>query len=493
MTNDAKSGPSIANPVCPSISSMMWPTPPSPSPASPPPLTPPPGAVPSESNHLINVTNVSGLPTPFLTPPPSIPSPPSFPPCAPPSTPPSLPPSVPPSPPPAYLAAWDEYTSDILARPEGVQEACKPMRFPARAPYRGVAVLFHGFTSCPQEMALLAPPLSNHGFDVIMPLNAGHGNSIRFKRDASGWLYSYLGLAWSTFALLLISVCAGCFTAQSCPPGNCPKACTKGGSCFIFAQGRICGPKWRVRWIILSASLATLLLVFSVVGIIIVWSHGDDVALCLDIGTFKIGCDGHAEYNSNLPRALDGHVDVVDRINGIVAMAPGKHLVAGLSLGGNYATYASTALAVDGSALYDRALIMAPFMGLPGIDLVLGPTNLLGFGEVSLYWGEDCQKERQNGRGGYCSMALSHMKAARDFGRAASKLVAQNMPNNLIVQLVLVQGDGSVDNSAIEKLRKLYAASSVTVDACLIDAVINETSYHSLISTWNNVGVDKYW
>jgi len=186
-------------------------------------------------------------------------------------------------------------------------------------------------------------------------------------------------------------------------------------------------------------------------------------------------------------------VDVVDRINGIVAMAPGKHLVAGLSLGGNYATYASTALAVDGSALYDRALIMAPFMGLPGIDLVLGPTNLLGFGEVSLYWGEDCQKERQNGRGGYCSMALSHMKAARDFGRAASKLVAQNMPNNLIVQLVLVQGDGSVDNSAIEKLRKLYAASSVTVDACLIDAVINETSYHSLISTWNNVGVDKYW
>ena len=58
----------------------------------------------------------------------------------------------------AFIDAWNQYASETLARPEGVRAGCEPMRFPARgASYRGVAVVWHGFSSCPQAPHGLEP------------------------------------------------------------------------------------------------------------------------------------------------------------------------------------------------------------------------------------------------------------------------------------------------------------------------------------------------
>ena len=54
-----------------------------------------------------------------------------------------------------------------MARPEGVRPGCEPLRFPATTTYRGVAVIHHGFSSCPQEMAVLGPPLADKGYDGL--------------------------------------------------------------------------------------------------------------------------------------------------------------------------------------------------------------------------------------------------------------------------------------------------------------------------------------
>jgi hypothetical protein len=87
-----------------------------------------------------------------------------------------------------FVAAWDAYTARVLGRPEGVRLGCEPMRFPATSSYRGVAVLYHGFSSCPQEMAALGPALAAKGYDAVFPLLPAHGNELRYVPNAPNFL-----------------------------------------------------------------------------------------------------------------------------------------------------------------------------------------------------------------------------------------------------------------------------------------------------------------
>ena len=75
-----------------------------------------------------------------------------------------------------YVAAWDSYVADTMGRPQGVRQDCAPMRFPAVGkPFKGVAVVWPGFSSCPQEVALVGPPLAavNDGGCTVSPTSAG--------------------------------------------------------------------------------------------------------------------------------------------------------------------------------------------------------------------------------------------------------------------------------------------------------------------------------
>lgn len=48
-------------------------------------------------------------------------------------------------------AAWRDYVDGLEL--EALQDGCRPFRseLPPGVDYRGVAVLFHGFTACPQQ------------------------------------------------------------------------------------------------------------------------------------------------------------------------------------------------------------------------------------------------------------------------------------------------------------------------------------------------------
>ena len=84
---------------------------------------------------------------------------------------------------PSSLELWDAYVNDTTTAAVtqgGLQPACVPQRLAAAAgvPFAGTAVLFHGFSACPQQHLRMAPLLAAEGFDVLMPLTPGHGNAL---------------------------------------------------------------------------------------------------------------------------------------------------------------------------------------------------------------------------------------------------------------------------------------------------------------------------
>jgi len=76
-------------------------------------------------------------------------------------------------------AQWDVYVKKVLAdAPHGLQQSCMPRRFkPTKGVTRGLAVLFHGYSACPQQFDELSPLLADQGFEVLVPLIPGMGNN----------------------------------------------------------------------------------------------------------------------------------------------------------------------------------------------------------------------------------------------------------------------------------------------------------------------------
>ena len=83
------------------------------------------------------------------------------------------------------IAAWQSYVADtIAASPNAsLQPACVPRHYaPTANSSRGVVVLFHGFSACPQQYDVLGPLIAAEGFDVLLPLTPGHGNALNMSR-----------------------------------------------------------------------------------------------------------------------------------------------------------------------------------------------------------------------------------------------------------------------------------------------------------------------
>jgi alpha-beta hydrolase superfamily lysophospholipase len=91
---------------------------------------------------------------------------------------------------------WDSMTKI----PYTPQPGCEPAHYapPAGVKYRGVAVLLHGFSACPQQYEQLGPQLANAGYEVFVPLFPGHGapptslnpredNVLLVPRSVTGW------------------------------------------------------------------------------------------------------------------------------------------------------------------------------------------------------------------------------------------------------------------------------------------------------------------
>lgn len=55
------------------------------------------------------------------------------------------------------------------------QPTCAPRRFAPQGEPKGVVVIFHGFSACPDQFDLIGPRVAADGFEVLVPLLPGHG------------------------------------------------------------------------------------------------------------------------------------------------------------------------------------------------------------------------------------------------------------------------------------------------------------------------------
>ena len=95
--------------------------------------------------------------------------------------------------------------------------------------------------------------------------------------------------------------------------------------------------------------------------------------------------------------------------------------------------------AADGTALYARQLIMAPFLGVNALEPLLG---LPGLGGLTIDWGVGCDEERRLGRAGYCTMSVKNIRAARELGLTAHAMLEEQKGaawyNSTLVQVLSV-------------------------------------------------------
>lgn len=78
---------------------------------------------------------------------------------------------------------WEKYVKDET---EGkrLQVDCAPRFYPAEGEARkGVAILLHGFSACPQQFFAIASLVSKQGFDVFIPLLPGQGRMPTGDKD----------------------------------------------------------------------------------------------------------------------------------------------------------------------------------------------------------------------------------------------------------------------------------------------------------------------
>ena len=71
-----------------------------------------------------------------------------------------------------------KWTEMRLQHWKPIQAGCEPLKIAASesaAVKRGLVILLHGFSACPQQYNELAPQLAKAGFDVLAPLFPGHG------------------------------------------------------------------------------------------------------------------------------------------------------------------------------------------------------------------------------------------------------------------------------------------------------------------------------
>jgi len=75
----------------------------------------------------------------------------------------------------AFRGAWETYAGQVNASER--QPDCRPRFIAAETAgtRRGAVVMFHGFGGCPQQFFALAERVAAHGYDVLLPLQPGHG------------------------------------------------------------------------------------------------------------------------------------------------------------------------------------------------------------------------------------------------------------------------------------------------------------------------------
>ncbi len=75
--------------------------------------------------------------------------------------------------PPDTQARWDAYVQSLPL--DRLQEGCAPKQFRPQQKSRGLVVIYHGFTGCPNQFINVAEELQDLGYHVLLPLLPGNG------------------------------------------------------------------------------------------------------------------------------------------------------------------------------------------------------------------------------------------------------------------------------------------------------------------------------
>jgi carboxylesterase len=82
------------------------------------------------------------------------------------------------------LSRLNLITDDQAANPE-LNPVCYTRALTHGEKTENVIVLFHGFTSCPEQMAILGEQLFDHGYNVLIPLQPHHGELDRINNTTN--------------------------------------------------------------------------------------------------------------------------------------------------------------------------------------------------------------------------------------------------------------------------------------------------------------------
>ncbi len=89
--------------------------------------------------------------------------------------------------PEAVFDAWKQHIAEE-ADGKSLQPGCEPTHFSPKigTPSKGIVVLYHGFTACPQQFYDVSEKLADLGYDVFLPLMPGQGRMPLDEKDSSG-------------------------------------------------------------------------------------------------------------------------------------------------------------------------------------------------------------------------------------------------------------------------------------------------------------------
>lgn len=178
------------------------------------------------------------------------------------------------------------------------------------------------------------------------------------------------------------------------------------------------------------------------------------------------------------------------QINGIMEYADGERVIGGLSGGGAAALYLND----HARDLYDRNLVMAPFLAIAGGGFINGGITFVGaipyLNLLSSTPGNSadfCLDKRREGKASYCKWQIRHVAGMKSLGRDTAKTLAAN-PLTLRTQIIGVVGDNSINN---DRVLELIAEHSDTpaMTACFYPRGVP----HSMFSRYDHPGEDMYW
>jgi len=87
----------------------------------------------------------------------------------------------------SWKTHFNEYMSDLktTSNPDGFNAKCEPFVKEPAGTSRGLVLLSHGYTACPNFWALLTPQLLAKGWTVMAPLLPGHGRNPKIQSNGS--------------------------------------------------------------------------------------------------------------------------------------------------------------------------------------------------------------------------------------------------------------------------------------------------------------------